>query len=368
MSTQTISEIQDQGENTIITAAGQSIDDAQPLKFHEKKMYPKEFMRQRYRNHFITIPKTTIKHKELLKAVYSLKSASYVAIAKETHKDGTEHYHIVIQGRALISRRTIHKKLEELSGVVKGAINYQQIKNMEASMKYIQKEGNILEEGTLGVRGSVSKVIELAEDGETQEAIEVFKNANPVEYIRNKDCIEKNLKSMGRTTSERYELPDLSDAKLRAWQEYVWELIQPVPKARRIIWVHGDYGIGKSYFLTYLAEHHRCGVYVAGQTCSLDALAYNYDEEGVVVWDLPKNFNWDLMEPLCNVVEKFSDYGQTIQSNKYRGKTQRVRGHCLVLSNEACPVNLKHRDVVEVRVTQEEFKVLEKKDINNYYP
>lgn len=379
MSTQTKNdEIKKQGDNMIITAAGvgdnvyqasvenvQGIPEAIPpkendegieLKFHDAKLYPKEFMAVRYRNHFITIPKTTIKHESIVDMIYKFPSVKYVAVAKESHKDKTNHYHILIQNNKHISRRFIHKHLEKLNGKVKGSINYQQTKNFQQSLKYIQKEGNVIEKGEYGLRGytqGLSKVIMLAEEGLTNEAIQEFKNDNPVEYIKNKDGIENNLKNMSLNT-KKFPLPDMTKVELYPWQQYVYDLIQSTPQQRRVIWVHGEYATGKSYFLSYLAEKHNYpyGVYVAGQTCSLDSLAYNYDEEGAIIWDIPKNFNWqDLLEPLCNVVEKFSDYGQVIQSNKYKGKTQHVRGHAMVFSNDECPVNLKHRDIIEVRVT-----------------
>ncbi len=67
----------------------------------------------------------------------------------------------------------------------------------------------------------------------------------------------------------------------------------------------------------YIKEKHRCGAFDASQCMSLDSLAYSYDEEGVIMWDLPMNFNWDDLEKqACNVIEKFSDFGQTISSKK----------------------------------------------------
>ena len=90
-------------------------------------------------------------------------------------------------------------------------------------------------------------------------------------------------------------------------------------------------------------------MYDAGSTASLDNIAYGYDEEGIIAWDLPRTFNFtELGNPIASVIEKFSDFGQTITSKKYSGKTQKVRGHAIVFSNSPPIEQLLHRDIIHI--------------------
>ncbi|MFX4226624.1 MAG: hypothetical protein ACFHHU_01620 [Porticoccaceae bacterium] len=41
---------------------------------------------------------------------------------------------------------------------------------------------------------------------------------------------------------------------------------------------------------------------------------YNYDEEGVVLWDFPMNFDWENMSlAAAAAIEKFSDFGTCLR-------------------------------------------------------
>ncbi len=56
------------------------------------------------------------------------------------------------------------------------------------------------------------------------------------------------------------------------------------------------------------------------------------------------------MAPMCNVIEKFSDFGTPIRSHKYKGKKQKVRCHCVVFANVPPPPALQHRSIVEIDI------------------
>jgi hypothetical protein len=83
-------------------------------------------------------------------------------------------------------------------------------------------------------------------------------------------------------------------------------------------------------------------------------VAYAYNGEGAILWDLPRTFDFNnLGDSIANVIEKFSDFGTKISSKKYNGKTQYVRGHTIVFSNTQ-PINqLKHRDIIHINLTSE---------------
>jgi hypothetical protein len=95
-------------------------------------------------------------------------------------------------------------------------------------------------------------------------------------------------------------------------------------------------------------------MYDAGQSASLDNVAYGYDQEGVIAWDLPRTFDFEEKgDHIANVIEKFSDFGQSITSKKYKGKTQQVRGHTIVFSNREPLEQLAHRDIVHINLEKE---------------
>lgn len=335
-------------DNLIITSpASQTLKEC-------RKLYPKKLLSKRYRNHFITIPKTTLKQEEILESLKTLKQPNYIKVAKEHHKDGTTHYHIIIQCKDNQSIKQIHEQFEKLEGTVRGCINYQQIRNLAASIEYLEKEGESIEYGELKLRGKATKnnLIEIVKEN-PQQAIEYIEENHPMDMLKHRETILENINAYTKTPYEKFEIPDTSQATLRNWQQELFEELMKPPKSRRIFWVRGNYGAGKSFMLNYLADNYKYGVFCAGQCVSIDNLAYKYDEEGAIIWDLPRNFNWkELTEPLCNVVEKFSDFGQIIRSMKYKGKTQRVRGHVIVLSNEPCPPELRHRDIVQITATK----------------
>ena len=138
-------------------------------------------------------------------------------------------------------------------------------------------------------------------------------------------------------------------------QQKVWELLQTTPKQRRIIWVTGQYGSGKSFLMNYISKNHEYLMYNAGQSIQFDNVAYGYDEEGVIAWDLPRTFDFqNYGDALANVIEKFSDFGQTITSKKYNGKTQQVLGHAIVFSNHNPIHQLLHRDIIHIDLSIEQ--------------
>ena len=101
----------------------------------------------------------------------------------------------------------------------------------------------------------------------------------------------------------------------------------------------------------YLTENHPHGCFNAGNRCCLDNLVYNYDEEGVVLWDFPMNFDWDNMAlPAAAAIEKFSDFGTCLRSLKYKGKKCYARGHVVVFANRPPIAELAHRNIKEFHI------------------
>ena len=196
-------------------------------------------------------------------------------------------------------------------------------------------------------------VIDVAREQGADAAMELLLRVDPGTYFRSYTQVVAACAALARPKRKTWDLPDMSAGvcTLRPWQARLWSDLADAPVARRIYWVKGGYGCGKSWFATYLCCNYPYGVYCAGQSCSLDNVVYGYDSQGVVLWDLPLAFDWlTFGSALCAVIEKFSDFGQPLTSKKYAGRSVVVQGHVVVFSNDSCPSGLQHRDVVELNV------------------
>lgn len=348
-----------EGATTIVTAPPST--DTTFNSLLNPNTYPRAFLNKGYRRHFITLDHTNLDKEALGNALKNAsKTVKYCKVSVEHHADGDTHLHALVWGDNVIKIRFLHDAIYQAGSIQPGAyirssINYQPVKHLQKAYAYLDKEDPspyVTGEPptqlsrAAGQCEAIVHAIELAEAGDVQEAIHEFREAAPRDYIINKEAIHVNLTSLNQTR-KRYPLPTYTDVILKPWQQQLYDNIQSTPKARTIHWIAAKPGSGKSFMYNYIKEHHPYGAYDASQCMSLDNLAYGYDEEGVIMWDLPMSFNWtELTEQVCNVIEKFSDYGQAISSKKYKGKTQHIRGHVLVFTNHPCPSQLSHRNVI----------------------
>ena len=145
---------------------------------------------------------------------------------------------------------------------------------------------------------------------------------------------------------------EAKDVQPRQWQKaWLPRVVEKKPTRRRIHWVWGSPGQGKSWMHDFLDANHPHGCFNAGNRCCLDNLAYNYNEEGVAMWDFPKNFDWDGMSlAAASMIEKFSDFGTPLRSLKYKGKSCYACGHVVVFANRPPIAELAHRDVQEFHI------------------
>lgn len=320
---------------------------------------------------FITIPQTTINYSELHRELSNFKHTKYLITKLEQHEDKGRHIHILIMLTATIRISAIHNIIKSQKGEQVGMIDYEKPKHIGKAINYCKKdetsvEGHpYLEYGEMTQRAksqvnedkeALLEAIALAENGNTEEALEQIKHIDPMRYIQFKQQIKENLSTENKSII-KYELPsfNINDTKLNKKQQAVWDILQETPKARRIIWVSGQYGSGKSFLFNYINTNHKYRLYNAGSSASMDNVVYDYDEQGVIAWDLPRTFDFDTLgNSISAVIEKFSDFGQSISSKKYSGKTQFVRGHCIVFSNREPLETLKHRDIIHIDLSQEE--------------
>lgn len=320
---------------------------------------------------FITIPQTTIDYEILHNKLAEFKHTKYLITKLEQHEDGGLHIHILIMLKATIRISAIHSIIIQQEGTIKGLIDYDKIKHLAKTINYIKKTDTSIEDkpylefGQLSDRiqqqvGSLNlallDAIQKATEGNIDDAMQDIKNIDPLKYLIHKQVIKENLKTEN-ATRKKYTPPDMSkhNITLTAQQQKVWELLQTTPKQRRIIWVTGQYGSGKSFLMNYISKNHEYLMYNAGQSIQFDNVAYGYDEEGVIAWDLPRTFDFqNYGDALANVIEKFSDFGQTITSKKYNGKTQQVLGHAIVFSNHNPIHQLLHRDIIHIDLSNEQ--------------
>lgn len=343
-----------------------------------KTEYSEKLLKAQTRALFITIPQTTIDYKKLHEAIKSYTQTTYNISKLEQHKDEGRHIHLVIKFKQQIKINVIHKKIIEQDGEIIGMINYQTPKNINATIQYLKKERTSIEEEPYledGIapldKGRPKKqntnknianeelltAINIAENNSIEEALEHIKITNPRDYLLYKNTIHNTLTQDKNKLRKKYTPPnmDATQVSLTKQQQKVWDLLNTQPKQRRIIWITGDYGSGKSFLYNYIKTNHEYGLYDAGQSASLDNIAYTYDEEGVIAWDLPRTYDFNTYgDAIANVIEKFSDFGQSISSKKYSGKTSRVLGHAIVFSNAPPLQQLKHRDIIHIDLSEKE--------------
>ncbi len=336
-----------------------------------KATYSSKLLQSKCKSNFITIPQTTINYEELHKAFSEFKHTQYLITKLEQHEDHGLHIHILIiltETQRLSALHKIIMGLSEGDTLINGTIDYQKPDHIGKSVNYIKKtetsvEGKpFLEYGELGAvhqrltnnnNDALLEAIAKAEQGDIEDALQDIKQIDPMKYLQYKETFKTNLTSENKTR-KKYTAPDMSKAnvKLNPQQQLVWDNLQSTPQARKIIWVSGDYGSGKSYLYNYIKANHDYGMYDAGQSASMDNVAYGYNEEGVIAWDLPRTFNFTEMgDSIANVIEKFSDFGQSITSKKYSGKTQQVLGHVIVFSNQPPLEQLRHRNIIHINLT-----------------
>ena len=199
--------------------------------------------------------------------------------------------------------------------------------------------------------------IKIAEGDGFDAAMKHLREHAPRFYLTSYVSIAAALRAAVKPAFRRRTLPDMDHASrnpMSPWQQALWDVLQTAPTPRRLFWVRGECGAGKSWMINYIEKFYSYGCLAAGQCTSLDDVVYTYEGEGVVLWELPKRFDYDrLGEALFGVVERFSDFGQVLTSMKHQGKRIATAAHVVVFAGIACPdALLLHRDVVAMRASK----------------
>ncbi|AXQ66429.1 MAG: Rep catalytic domain protein [Geminiviridae sp.] len=333
------------------------------------ELYSKKLLTRQHKKHFITIPQSKQNHQELFDNLTKCsKNIEYLCVAREPHSKLGDHYHILIcccSKGILIGQ--IHKAIMRTWGDIGGSVNYQKVKKLAAVETYVKKGNNFLEHGELEVHDPASAgsstdidkaLHEIYNNEQTlDENILIIADKYPSYYTINYEAIVARLQAKENVKQQRWTIPRYHSAntKLKPYQQRIWELINEPPTNRRIIWVQGKPNSGKSFMFNYIAQNYKYGIYSAGSTASLDNAVYGYDGEGAICWDIPLNYNFkELGDHLASTIEKFSDFGQSLTSRKYKGKKIDVRGHVIVFSNRHCLTQLEHRDIIRINTRDDE--------------
>lgn len=332
--------------------------------------YDSKLLQAKIKSNFITIPQTTINYVDLHNTLKQHKNTKYVITKVEKHKDEGEHIHIVIQLHQQARISSIHNLIMHEQGEINGSINYQKPDNIFATIQYLKKEETSIVDKPFMEYGEEPKkvgrpqgqqdiqqykdILDLAREGKVEEAKELAIDTIPDKYLLYQTSIDSTIEKLAQPVKKKFKAPDYTAITLRPKQQEVYNLIQDTPKSRQIIWVTGTYGSGKTTLYNYIEKNYQYGVFNAGQSTSLDNIVYTYNEEGAIIWDLPRTFDFNQDgERICNVIEKFSDFGTTLVSKKYNGKKTQVLGHVVVFSNHEPPDKLKHRDITYINLTPE---------------
>ena len=330
-------------------------------------LYKEKFMKIELRRHFITIPQTEQDHNKLYEQLKeNTRNLKYLLISQEEHADGGQHYHIMITTHKPSTRKSIHKNIMKIQGNIKGSINYQAVDCLMKSETYIKKYGTYLESGEIKTQKYNAKTKDkinedlheiYTNDLTTEENLKLIQEKQPAYSTQYSENIKIKLeeKIIEAKPLKKWKIPiyDTKNTTLRPYQKKLWDLISEPPKNRRIIWVCGKPNSGKSFMFNYINENYEYGIYSAGSTASLDNAVYGYNEEGAIAWDIPKNYDYENFgNSLASTIEKFSDFGQTLTSRKYKGKKVKVSGHVIVFSNRTVLDQLRHRDIIEINTNQ----------------
>lgn len=270
-------------------------------------------------------------------------------IAEEMHENGKRHYHAYFK---------FYEKLDikdasafDLCGVHPNILN-----PGKGWPGYCAKDKQYITNFYEAEPFSEASKMDCVED-----AVKYLWSKRPREMCIHGANIEYNLrKQLGSNEFKKigYEPEWKSWEALWPWQSKTWAYVQEAPKPRRIFLIGPGKHVGKSQFVVYLQANYEYGVYDLGTSSwKKDDVLARYKGEGVVIIDIPYEFDWEKMSPHVNsLLEMFSNTGQTVDFKKYKGGKAVLACHVLVFSNRPASEwrGLEHKELVHINAARPE--------------
>ena len=281
-----------------------------------------------------------------------------LAICRERHADGNFHLHVYLQKK----KATLPWEMVLLPGAdrqhrpnVRSLVTADHKYN---TWIYLHKEGgDVLLSKAFEVpkkpRGKAARVstsqelLEVASTSSIETALSQYVSEGG--DLARVAPVQRGLQVMlaGPPPGPRWEA-ETPVLELRAWQQLLLDFLNTRPERRRVFWVVGEPGSGKTTFGTWLEDpsNYLGGVLNLGACTSVSNALHNYNNQAVVILDFPRSFRFDVHgDDVGQVCEVFSEFGACRQATKYNGRRVRINCHCLVFSNFYPITQVRHRDV-----------------------
>lgn len=308
----------------------------------------------------LTFAQCNISPEEAAKQLMEVKGTVGLRIARETHADGTPHLHcLLLKGQERKDGDAYDLKEEGKSFHP----NIRVLKTAKHACHwhfYLEKESKPIQAGTYKVPampGRTKKGEDILKDAHAegvQSALKKYIEAGGA--MEKVPMVQRGLEIMLAPEKKKprwQHVADEQNIQLRAWQKDLIERLKQPPKQRRLFWICGPPGCGKTTFSNHLVkEFGKDDVFFCGKSVSYDGLVYQYQQQSVVIFDFPKSFDWIQMgRAAASCIEKFTEFGCMMNTPKYKGRSMvQLLGHCVVFSNIECIPELMHRDVQEINL------------------
>lgn len=217
------------------------------------------------KNVFLTWPQNVMSKEDTLSAcrrVFPL--AEFIVVAEEEHKSGDPHLHAIVGLPKRINWENANVKLDSITGKHG---NYQSVRSVKATLRYVCKGGNYISEGVVpdfaDKSGKMDVIARMINEGKS--LVEVYAE-HPGTFLLQKRKIEdlqqwvkrrKLAESLVKWTVPVFGV-SVNAVALSNWLE-LNIMTSRVPRQKQL-WLMGRPGIGKSRLLASLAQMLR--VYV----------------------------------------------------------------------------------------------------------
>ena len=202
---------------------------------------------------FLTYPKCPMSKEEVLEALQKKKVLKAAVIAREVHEDGQFHIHAyVLLARRFDCRQSSFWDLGGYHG------NYQKARCIDSVVKYIKKDGDLLEFGE----------VSWAEKIDSRQERRRYLGQKIISGVPLKQVVEED-------PSLIFGLKTLSQ-DVCTWKQLSLSILDR--EDVRGIWIYGKPGVGKSY---YVRTKEKSSLYLKAQNKWWD----NYQGEAAVLID-----------------------------------------------------------------------------------